>query len=395
VPEAPGGRARVAGVLAGSYAPASAAGIRRFRLDVERGEFVPVAGRSGVPFPAYLTRSAISGCYFAVSETTACAVAGPGTGAAQAGVPGTVWALGPDPAVPDPGEPARALPAGGDLPTHLAVHPSGGWLAVSNYGCGSRPGSVSIFRVGPDGALAGPATRREHAGRGPVRSRQDCAHVHSTMFTAAGDRLIAADLGADVLVVYGFDARDGRLSVVSATPVPPGWGPRYMLPGPGERTLLVVGELACELAAFAFDGDTLELVTRVSTVGSRRGGAPAAGVPAAGVPAAGAPAAGALAADIHASPDGRRVYVSNRGPVNTIATFDTTLPHRPELIGETASGGTWPRHFAVAPDGRFLVVANEHSGQLTALAVDHDGVAGTPLASVAMPGVSYVEVEAA
>jgi 6-phosphogluconolactonase len=63
------------------------------------------------------------------------------------------------------------------------------------------------------------------------------------------------------------------------------------------------------------------------------------------------------------------------------------------LIGETASGGIWPRHFAVAPDGRFLVVANEHSGQLTALAVDPDGVAGAPLASVAMPDVSYVEVE--
>jgi len=69
-----------------------------------------------------------------------------------------------------------------------------------------------------------------------------------------------------------------------------------MLPGPGERTLLVAGELACELGAFAFDGDTLEFITRVSTVGS--------------------------------------------------------------------------------------------------LAVDPDGVAGAPLASVAMPGVSYVEVEA-
>jgi hypothetical protein len=40
------------------------------------------------------------------------------------------------------------------------------------------------------------------------------------------------------------------------------------------------------------------------------------------------------------------------------------------------------------------VVANEHSGQLTALAVDPDGAAGAPLASVAMPDVSYVEVEA-
>ncbi len=93
MPEAPDGRARAAGVLAGSYAPASAAGIRRFRLDVERREFCPVAGRSGVPFPAYLTRSAVSGTYFAVGETTACAADGPGTDAAQTGSPGAPLAF--------------------------------------------------------------------------------------------------------------------------------------------------------------------------------------------------------------------------------------------------------------------------------------------------------------
>lgn len=67
----------------------------------------------------------------------------------------------------------------------------------------------------------------------------------------------------------------------------------------------------------------------------------------------------------------------------------------PEAPAGRRERGTWPRHFAVSPDGRFLVVANEHSGQLTALAVGPDGVAGAPLASVAMPGASYVAVEAA
>ena len=79
--------------------------------------------------------------------------------------------------------------------------------------------------------------------------------------------------------------------------------------------------------------------------------------------------------------------------VNSIATFDTTLPHRPELIGEAASGGVWPRHFAVAPGGHWLVVANEHSGQLTALVIDSDGLVAAPLATAGMPHVSYVEVE--
>jgi 6-phosphogluconolactonase len=84
--------------------------------------------------------------------------------------------------------------------------------------------------------------------------------------------------------------------------------------------------------------------------------------------------------------------VANRGAVSTIATFDTARPGRPELIGETSCGGVWPRHFAVTPDGRFLIVANEHSGELTALAVDSDGRIAAPVATTAMPGASYVEV---
>lgn len=360
-------------ILAGSYAPADAAGVRRFRFDPEPGELVPAAGRSGVPFPAYLARSAASGCYYAVSETAAQPEPGPGAGAAQAGQPGTVWALGPDPASPDPVAPARALATGGELPTHIAVHPSGRWLTVSNYGQHPRPGSVSVVRLHPDGSLAEVTGHYEHAGTGPDPSRQDCAHVHSTAFNSAGDRLIAADLGADALVVYHFDARDGRLSVVSTLAAPPGWGPRYLLWGPGQRTLLVVAELACELGAFAFDGDTLELITRI--------------------PATRPPGDGVFPADIHSAPDGRRAYVSNRAAANTIATFDTTRPGRPELIGEASSGGVWPRDFAVTPDGRFLIVANEHSGQLTVLATDSDGRVAAPVASAEMPGASYVEAK--
>jgi len=148
-----------------------------------------------------------------------------------------------------------------------------------------------------------------------------------------------------------------------------------MLWGSGGHMLLVVGELASEIGIFAFDGDTPELVTRVPTLSRRRDGV--------------------LAADIGCSPDGRRAYVSNRGVVNSIATFDTTLSDRLELIGEAASGGIWPRHFALTPDGCHLVVANEHSGQLTALAIDSDGLVAAPLATVAMPGVSYVERQTA
>jgi 6-phosphogluconolactonase len=342
-------------VLAGSYAPAGVAGVRRFRFDPKLRTFTAVAERGGVPFPAFLARSAATGWYYAVSETTALPRAGPGTSAAQTGRPGAIWALGPDPASPARVV-VRALPTGGELPTHIAVHPSGRWLVVANYGCCPTPGSVSVVGLHPDGSLAGVADQRRHDGHGPVAARQEVAHVHSTAFDATGHRLIAADLGADALVVYAFDPRNGQLSVLSTTRTPPGWGPRYMLWGRTGATILVVGELAAEIGVFAFDGDRLELLMHEPTLRE--------------------PGPEVLAADLHASPDGRRVYV----------------PHRPELIGEAPSGGTWPRHFAVTPDGGHVVVANEHSGRLTALAIGADGLVASPVASAEAPGVSYVEI---
>ena len=55
------------------------------------------------------------------------------------------------------------------------------------------------------------------------------------------------------------------------------------------------------------------------------------------------------------------LYVANRTP-STISVFihgDDTLA----LVGEVATGGEWPRHFAVV--GNDLVVANERSHELT------------------------------
>ena len=45
----------------------------------------------------------------------------------------------------------------------------------------------------------------------------------------------------------------------------------------------------------------------------------------------------------------------------------------------------------VTPDGRYLVVANEHSGRLTAVGIDSSGLVNVPVASAEAPGVSYVE----
>jgi len=246
---------------------------------------------------------------------------------------------------------------------------------VSNYGAPTVAGSVAVLPVREDGSLGPVVELRDHEGSGPVQARQACAHVHSTLFTPSGQHLIVADLGADALVTYSFDARSGRLAHMWTTPTPPGWGPRYLAWHMPTARVLVVGELACEVAAFEVDPSrgSLRMVARVSTLLREVDGP-------------------VLAADVALSPDGRRCLVSNRGGRDSIATIEVRSDGRLALLAEAPSGGAWPRDFDLVPDGRLMIVANEHTGALSVLAVDADGVAGAELASVPLPGASFVAV---
>ena len=70
-------------------------------------------------------------------------------------------------------------------------------------------------------------------------------------------------------------------------------------------------------------------------------------------------------ADIHVSPDGRFLYVSNRGH-NSIAVF-SIAPQTAALaqVQVISTGGDWPRNFTLDPTGRWLLVANQRSGSVT------------------------------
>ena len=68
-------------------------------------------------------------------------------------------------------------------------------------------------------------------------------------------------------------------------------------------------------------------------------------------------------ADLHLSGNGKWISGSNRGH-NSIVTFkvgqDGTLS-QPKL---RSCGGNWPRNFALAPAGKFLLVANQRSDEI-------------------------------
>ena len=75
-------------------------------------------------------------------------------------------------------------------------------------------------------------------------------------------------------------------------------------------------------------------------------------------------------ADVHVVPDGRTLYVSNRGH-NSISVFRIAASTGLLSLEQTVStGGNWPRNFTLDPSGHWLLVANQRSGSVTVLRRD-------------------------
>ena len=67
--------------------------------------------------------------------------------------------------------------------------------------------------------------------------------------------------------------------------------------------------------------------------------------------------------EIKLSPDARFLYVSNRGD-DSLAIFRVLDDGGLERSGLVPTGGRFPRHFAISPCGRAVIVANQDSGHI-------------------------------
>ena len=342
----------------GSYAAAAQPGIQAFTFDPDSGGLTACASFAGVTNPSYLTVHPNGRWLYAVSETSA----------QQDGAPGAVWALRVS---RDPWriERLNQQASGGNWPCHLLIDPTGRWLLVTNY----ASGSVGVLPIGEDGALGVQTTLIQHHGRGPHPDRQEGPHAHSSVFAPDGRFVIVADLGSDALVVYAFDPSTGGLQVHAQTATRPGAGPRHMAFHPRGQALYVANELDNTVAVYDYAAAGAPLHER-QTLDTVPPGAPESTV-----------------ADLHLTPAGDRVYVSNRGH-DSIAVFDIAADGLLSAVAIVPCGGRWPRNFALAPGERWLLVANQYSDALTVLPLlQGPAPIGAPAAQVPVPGAACVQ----
>jgi 6-phosphogluconolactonase len=225
------------------------------------------------------------------------------------------------------------------------VDATGRWLTAACFG----DGAVSVFALGPDGAI-----RDRHQA---IRLPGAEAHAHSLTFDPTNRFAWVADLGTDRLFAYRFDDSSGHLSPAEPAfiTLPRGSGPRHLALHPSGRLVFVACELSSTVTVLHLEPGT---------------GTPAAGGTWTTLPPGGC--SGNAVADVHVSPDGRRLYVSNRGhdSIAVFAVADGDGDGAIEPRGHVPCGGRTPRGFCLDPDGRWLLAANQASDSIAVFRLD-------------------------
>ncbi|MDW3715783.1 MULTISPECIES: lactonase family protein [unclassified Pseudomonas] len=245
----------------------------------------------------------------------------------------------------------------GAEPTHASLSEDGRFLFVAHYGTRPTPGgSLAVIPVTAHGTLGAVAqqVRQSFSRRGS--QRQGSSHMHAAV--PVGGYLFVTDLGADKVYAYRYDGDEPKKPLQAARPgafaLPKGSGPRHLaFDRSGTRAYLSL-ELSNQIAILGRDEARLEQQGLVdldppgaNAEGDRRLGA------------------------IHLSPDGRFLYVARRGVENQIVVYAVS-PADGSLseVQRHASGGEEPREFTFAPDGRFLLVANQKSDSVAVFSRD-------------------------
>ncbi|MEM7271850.1 MAG: lactonase family protein [Actinomycetota bacterium] len=328
------------------HAPTPGTGIHHVTLTAA-GRLV-AGGTTAVQNPAVLIPDRRTGSVYAVCETIT--------------EEGTVrhYRVGADGAL-TAGQDYRA---DGRSTCYLAMAPAGDAAIVINY----WDAMIEVAEVAPDGAL-GPrlqSFRQHHRAPGEWRqvvdredhwgNRQVGPHAHCAHFWR--DWVFIPDLGENAVFQYRWDAATTKLVPETHIPFEAGSGPRHLVIHPHLDVCYVSNELFNTVCAARLDGDDPDAVTPrlvpfqyESTIEDR--------------------AQTSYVSEIALSPDARFLYVSNRGD-DSLAVFAVGDDGRLGRVELVSTGGRFPRHFAISPCGRAVVVANQDSGTLRVLARDLD-----------------------
>jgi 6-phosphogluconolactonase len=257
--------------------------------------------------------------------------------------------------------PVSTAPLAESFP-YISLDKTGRFLLGASYG----GHVVSVNAVGPDGRVAAEPLQVIPVGR----------NAHSIRVDESNRFVYVPTLGSDEIFMFNFDPQTGRLS--SNTPAvyltKAMTGPRHFITSGDNKFLYALSELLGTVTTFAIDGKT-GLLTEVSTAtglppDTKLGpGAPRGAVGAPGGPPPRNTDNDIWAADIHMTPNGKFMYISERTS-NTIAAFGVDGASGKLTYLSSTPTERQPRGFNIDPKGRYMVVTGEKSDTISVYAID-------------------------
>jgi 6-phosphogluconolactonase (cycloisomerase 2 family) len=321
-------------LFVGTYAKESDDGIFLYRFNMEDGSSTFVNKVSGIENPSYLALDKEETRLYSVSEAPAGAKVFAYSFDKQTG----------DIHLIDTGETGD----GGSGPCFIWVDSERKLAVTANY----RGGSISVFPLLSVGTLGIPAVYSYEGGTSGS-ARQNAPHLHCIYASPDEKYLYANDLGTDR--IYKYDIRSGEFGekmLQAGEPaffsLPAGEGPRHTAFHPNGKFAYLIGELSGRVTVLKYDNGNFSPIQYIEADSLHAAGS----------------------ADIHATPDGRFLYVSNRLKGDGLAIFSidpgsgmlTKVGYQP--------AGIHPRNFIITPDGGFLLCACRDTNRIRIFAID-------------------------
>ena len=322
-------------VFVGTYTRNDSKGIYAFRMNDKTGALAPLGVVAETPSPSFLAIHPNGKYLYAVNETNG----------------GSVTAFEIDRATAKLKQ-LNTQPTKGGGPCFVSIDPTGVTVLVANYG----GGSIASYGVKVDGTLTEPVSFIQHEGSSVNAARQKAPHAHSINIDAPRKKAIVADLGLDKVLFYDLDVAGHKLGPAHVdVSMPPGSGPRHFAMHPNRKTGYVISEMLMTMSTLDLTANPPKILQTVSTLPAGEKMDPKYST-----------------AEVVVHPNGKTVYGSNRGH-NTIARFDVLKDGTLKFVETVSSNGKTPRNFAIAPGGKFLVAANQDSGNVVVYSIGANG----------------------